>query len=264
MFADVNGIQLYYESAGNGPPVVLVHGLGLSADMWRYQVPALAERYRIITVDTRGHGRTSKPPGPYDMSMYVEDLRQLLDALGIDKAVLIGLSMGGGIVQCFALAHLERLIALGLISTGSDHTDAVRAEFFRNADTVEREGMSPLLESLTPKWFAPASLEQRVADVQRTLQTELANDPKAWAAAARLNGARNWTEQLSRITCPVLYIGGALDRSAPRRAETYPRYLPDVEVHLLPGVGHLLPLEIPDETNKLLLVFLDRVHAARK
>jgi 3-oxoadipate enol-lactonase len=171
--------------------------------------------------------------------------------------------MGGGIVQCFALAHLERLIGLGLISTGSDHTEAVRAEFFRNADNVEREGMSPLLESLTPRWFAPASLEQRTAEVKRTLETELANDPKAWAAAARLNGARNWTEQLGRITCPVLYIGGALDRSAPRRAETYPRYLPDVEVHLLPGVGHLLPLEIPDETNKLLIAFLDRVHAAR-
>jgi pimeloyl-ACP methyl ester carboxylesterase len=119
MFAEVNGIRLYYESAGSGPPVVLVHGLGLSGDMWRYQMPALAERHRVITVDTRGHGRTSKPPGPYEMSMYVEDVRQLLDVLGVDKAVLIGLSMGGGIVQCFGLAHLERLIALGLISTGN-------------------------------------------------------------------------------------------------------------------------------------------------
>jgi pimeloyl-ACP methyl ester carboxylesterase len=262
MFADVNGIRLYYESQGDGRAVVLVHGLGLSSDMWRYQVPALAQRYRVITLDTRGHGQSSKPPGPYDMAMYVEDLRQLLDFLGFEKPVLIGLSMGGGIVQSFALAHLERVLALGLISTGSDHTDAVRAEFFHNADTVEREGMSPLIGSLVPKWFAPASLEHRTAEVERTLQTELANDPRAWAAAARLNGARNWTEQLGRITCPVLYIGGAMDRSAPRRAETYPRYLPDVEVHLVPDVAHLLPLEVPDQVNGLLLRFLDRVYAA--
>ena len=153
MFADVNGIRLYYESQGDGRPVVLVHGLGLSSDMWRYQVPALARRYRVIALDTRGHGDSSKPPGPYDMAMYIEDLRQLLDFLGFEKPVLIGLSMGGGIVQSFALAHLERVLALGLISTGSDHTDAVRAEFFHNADTVEREGMSPLIESLVPKWL---------------------------------------------------------------------------------------------------------------
>jgi 3-oxoadipate enol-lactonase len=264
MFADVNGIRLYYESHGSGPPVVLVHGLGLSSDMWRYQVPALAERYRVIILDTRGHGQSSKPAGPYEMRMYVEDLRALIDLLGFDRPVLIGLSMGGGIVQCFALAHLERVLALGLISTGSDHTDAVREEFFQNAARVEHEGMSPLVESLVPGWFAPASLERRAAEVERTLRTELANDPRAWAAAARLNGMRNWTAELHRITCPVLYIGGALDRSAPRRAETYPRHLPDVEVHLVPDVAHLLPLEVPEQVNELLLRFLDRVHAATK
>src|SRR5215831_8425996 len=165
MFADVNGIRLYYESHGQGQSVVLVHGLGLSSDMWRYQVPALAQRYRVVTIDTRGHGQSGKPPGPYDMAMYVEDMRQLLDVLGFEKPVLIGLSMGGGIVQTFALAHLERVLALGLISTGSDHTDPVRAEFFRNADTVEREGMSPLIESLVPKYFAPDSLHHKATEV---------------------------------------------------------------------------------------------------
>src|SRR5207237_9695089 len=164
MFADVNGIRLYYESQGDGPPVVLVHGLGLSGDMWRYQAPALAQRYRVITLDTRGHGQSSKPPGPYDMAMYVEDMRQLLDFLGFEKPVLIGLSMGGGIVQSFALAHLERVLALGLISTGSDHTDAVRAEFFHNPDTVERGGVSPLIEALVASCIAPGLNEHHAAD----------------------------------------------------------------------------------------------------
>ena len=260
MYANVNGIRVYYESHGTGQPVVLVHGLGLSSDMWHYQVPALAERYRVITIDNRGFGQTSKPKGPYEMAMYVEDLLQLIDFLGFEKPALIGLSMGGGIVQSFALAHLERVLALGLISTGSDHTDSSRARFFSDADTVERDGMSPFIESVVPKYFAPDSLHHKPADVARILKTELANDPAAWAAAARVNGTRNWTQQLSRITCPTLYIGGALDPSAPRRAETYPKYLPDIEVHLLPGVAHLLPLEVPEQVNELLLRFLDRVH----
>ena len=265
MFANVNGIRLYYESHGAGQPVVLVHGLGLSSDMWHYQVPALAERYRVITIDARGFGQTSKPRGPYEMGMYVEDLLQLLNFLGFERTILIGLSMGGGIVQSFALSHLDRVLALGLISTGSDHTDSSRAAFFSNADTVEREGMSPFIESVVPKYFAPDSLHHKATEVARILKTELANDPRAWAAASRVNGTRNWTQQLGRITCPVLYIGGALDPSAPRRAETYPRYLPDVEVHLLPGVAHLLPLEVPEKVNELLLRFLERVHAkARK
>jgi len=260
MFANVNGIRVYYESHGAGQPVVLVHGLGLSSDMWHYQVPALAERYRVITIDTRGFGQTSKPKGPYEMGMYVEDLLQLIDFFGFEKPVLIGLSMGGGIVQSFALAHLDRVLALGLISTGSDHTDSSRASFFSSADTVEREGMSPFIEAVVPKYFGPDSMRNRPSDVARILQTELANDPHAWAAAARVNGTRNWTQQLDRITCPVVYIGGALDPSAPRRAEAYPKYLPDVDVHLLPGVAHLLPLEVPEKVNEVLLRFLDRVH----
>ena len=196
MLANVNGIRLYYEAHGAGQPVVLVHGLGLSSDMWHYQVPALAEQYRVITIDTRGFGQTSKPRGPYEMEMYVEDLLQLLDFLGFGSAVLIGLSMGGGIVQSFALAHPDRVLALGLISTGSDHTDASRATFFSHADTVEREGMSPFIESVVPKYFAPDSLRDKASEVARILQTELANDPSAWAAGARVNGTRNWTQQL--------------------------------------------------------------------
>lgn len=112
MFADLDDIRLYYESHGEGYPVVLVHGLGLSADMWRHQVHALAERYRVISFDNRGHGRSGKPRGSYDMSMFVEDTCKLLDLLELTDAVLIGLSMGGGLAQAFTLKHAERVRAL--------------------------------------------------------------------------------------------------------------------------------------------------------
>jgi len=107
------------------------------------------------------------------------------------------------------------------------------------------------------KWIV---LVLRMAEVRRIEQTFLANDPRAWAASARANGTRNWTDRLGQITCPVLYIGGALDPPAPRQSEIYARHLPEVDVHLLPGVAHLLPLEVPEEVNRLLLSFLDRVY----
>ena len=169
MFADLDDIRLHYESRGEGKPVVLVHGLGLSDDMWHHQVPELAARYRVITFDNRGHGGSEKPKGPYDMSMFVEDTRKLLDFLGLDNPVLIGLSMGGGIVQAFPFAYPARVHALGLISTS---TEATGASFLTRAETAEREGMAEL-ESLVPRRFAPASLEQRSSEVERIKQTLL-------------------------------------------------------------------------------------------
>jgi len=259
MFADLDGIRLCYESRGEGYPVVLIHGLGLSMDMWRYQVPALAEGYRVIIFDNRGHGRSEKPPGPYDMSMFVEDTRKLLDFLELDAVALIGLSMGGGIAQAFTLTHAERVRALGLISASSERSGTSGARFFQNAEIAERDGMAALPETLVPRWFAPASLEERPAEVERIRKTFLTNDPRAWAASARANGTRdNFTDRLGEITCPVLYIGGALDPTAPQQSEIYARRLPEVDVHLLAGVAHLLPLEVPDEVNRLLVGFLSK------
>jgi pimeloyl-ACP methyl ester carboxylesterase len=260
MIADLDDIRLYYESHGEGYPVVLVHGLGLSTDMWQHQVPALAARYRVITFDNRGHGRSDKPPGPYGLAMFVEDTRRLLDFLELKSVVLIGLSMGGGIVQAFTLKHPERVRSLVLISTSSERSPQRGTSFFRNAEIAEREGMGALAAPVVPFWFAPASLEQRTGEVDRIRQTFLANDARAWAASARANGNReSLTPRLGEIACPVLYIGGALDGPAPRQSEIYAAHLPNVEVHLLPGVAHLLCLEVPDQVNTLLLGFLQRI-----
>ncbi len=257
MFVRLDGIRLYYETHGRGQPVVFVHGLGLTADMWRYQIEAIAPSYRIIALDTRGHGRSDKPPGPYTMAMYVQDMLGLLDHLGLKAPVVIGLSMGGGIAQSIALAAPERARALGLISTGSDLQPEIRERLHRNAGLVERDGMGAL-DEVPDAYWAPSSFVERADDVERVRQTIMANDPVAYAAAARANAARDWTARLPEIRCPVIYIGGDGDRSTPRRARVFREGLPDVEVHILPGVSHLLPLEAPEVVNDLLR-FLARV-----
>lgn len=255
-----DGLRLGYESHGEGRPVVLIHGLSGSRQMWKHQVPALTRRFRVITLDLRGHGQSDKPPGPYSVPMFAGDVLGLLDHLGIETAVLVGLSMGGGTVQTFALAYPRRVRALGLISTSSEFIPVVRDRFHEWADVAERDGMAPLAESLVASWLAPGFRERHPEEFELNVRTTLTTDPKAFAASARANAVRNWTAELGRITCPVLFVGGELDAAGPvRNAETYRRHLRDLEMHIIPGVSHLLPLEAPDRFNRILLEFLDRV-----
>ncbi len=257
-----DGNQLYYEEHGAGAPVILIHGLADDHSLWRYQVPALATQYRTIAIDLRGHGASSKPTGPYSVPLFASDVVALLDHLGIDRAVIIGLSMGGGTAQTLALEHPERVVALALLSTSSSFVQATRDRFQSRAAIAEREGMAPVAEGMIERWYTPRFRQVRPDEVERTRATVLANDPFAFAASARANSVREWTERLGEIGCPVLYIGGADDPGDARSsAATFGARLPDVETVILESASHLVPVERPEAVNELLLRFLARVTA---
>jgi 3-oxoadipate enol-lactonase len=259
-FATADGTRLHYWTAGEGAPVLLVHGLSDDHGLWRYQVPALAERYRVITLDVRGHGRSDKPSVPWDVPTLAGDLVALLDELQLDSAVLVGLSMGGGISQTAAIRHPERVRALALLSTSSSFPEATRERFRWRAEVAEREGLEPLVDSMVERWFTPEFRAAHPDQVERARATVLANDPPAFAAACRANAARDWTGELDRIACPVLVLAGAQDPGeATRSAEVFGGRLRDVEVHVIDGTSHLLPIEQPERVNQLLLRFLERL-----
>jgi 3-oxoadipate enol-lactonase len=261
MFATTtDGTRLHFESAGNGAPVVLIHGLSSDHTEWRYVAPALAERYRVISVDVRGHGSSAKPHVPLEVATLADDVVALLDWLQIDKAVLVGLSMGGGISQTTAIRHPERVRALALLSTSSSFPESTRERFRYRAEVAEREGMAPLIDSMVERWFTPEFMAAHPDEVARTREVVLANDPLAFAAACRANAARDWTGDLGRITCPVLVLAGEQDPgSATGSAKTFGERLPDVEVHVVEGASHAVPIERPEVANRLLLAFLDRL-----
>ena len=257
-----DGTRLAYWTEGSGDPVVLVHGLSGSHDLWEHQVPALAERYQVITIDVRGHGESDNPSGPWDVPTLAGDLVALLDHLGLERAVLVGLSMGGGISQTTAILYPERVRALALLSTSSSFPESTRERFRHRAEVAEREGLAKLVESMVVRWFTPEFAAAHPDAVDRERAAVLANDPRSFANSCRANAARDWTGELDRITCPVLVLAGAGDPgSAVGNAEIFGRELRDAEVHVVDGASHLLPIEQPERTNQLLRAFLDRLPA---
>jgi pimeloyl-ACP methyl ester carboxylesterase len=257
-----DGLRLFYEDQGQGEPVVLVHGLRCSHVTWRHQIPVLAERYRVIAPDIRGHGDSDKPAGPYTVDLWISDLVQLLDQLELPRVVLIGHSLGAGLVQAFAFAHQDRLRGMALIATSPERSPRVSENLKKSAEIAQRERRLPPAEATVRarlgKGFAEAHPDEVLIEAR-----SMVSDPLAYAASCLANsGHRSWTARLHEITIPVLYMGGDEDRAdVAANARIYGEHLPDVETHVLPGVGHFVPFEAPDTVNELLLGFLERVHA---
>ncbi len=250
---------LWAAVCGDGPPVVLLHGLADTHELWRHQVRVLATRCTAIAVDLFGHGRSPLPTGTLSTAAMADGVAALVERLGV-APVVVGLSMGGGVAQVLTLHRPELVRALVLVSTGSDFPQGTRERFLARAAVAEREGMAAVVDATVPRWFTPRFVAAHPDEVALTRQTVLANDPMAFAAASRANAVRDWSDRLGEIRCPVLFIGGDEDPADPRRsAEIYQRALPDVRVHILEGVSHLVPIEAPEAFNRLLLEFFDEL-----
>ena len=144
-----NGITQHYVRSGEGPSVVLIHALGLDHRLWQPQIERLANTCQVIAYDVRGHGQSDVPSGPYTLSDFAEDLEGLLDALGVDGAHVVGISMGGMISQAFALAQPQRVRSLVLADTTSEYNQEARRQFAERARIAEERGMSPLIGATT-------------------------------------------------------------------------------------------------------------------
>jgi 3-oxoadipate enol-lactonase len=258
-------LRLWSRQEGSGLPVVLLHGLADTHDLWRHQLSDLAASYRVIAVDLRGHGRSPFPGGEFTLSDLAEDVLRTLDSLGVERAAVVGLSMGGGVAQTLAIEHPQRVVGLGLVSTSSEFPDETRERFVARAAVAERDGMAAVVEATVPRWFTPRFSTLHPEEVERTRRGVLAIDPAAFAAASRANAVRHLTPRLDEIRCPVLFVGGSQDPARPARAlEVYRRTIRDLRAELLDGTSHLVPVEAPDRFNPILLDFLAGLDAQHR
>ena len=251
----------HWESMGNGSNLVLVHGLGLNRHLWRWQAPALAKRYRVITYDLIGHGESGKQPSPHSIDDFVTQLRALVDELGLDGFGLVGFSLGGLIAQAFALAHPAHVRALAILHAAHDRTDAERSAVAARADCAEEHGPKHVVAAALERWFTPGFALQRPDLIAQFRMWIEANDGPSFAAAYRVlaEADSGLAQAIGYIQCPTLVLTGSKDRgNSPQMAQRMAQLIPNAECHILPGLRHMALVEEPQSTLIPLLSFLDR------
>ena len=259
-----NGQELYYELHGEGPPLVLVMGIGYDSSLWTLaQVPALSTQFQVILVDNRDAGRSSKARQPYTIADMADDLAGLLDALGIQRSHLLGLSMGGMIALEFALRHGDRLDRLVLAGTGAaparSAVDPIQIWSWVKANDATGEVFGgQQFVSL----FSTAFLRNHEA-VRDTAELLASNpypmSPEAYGRQADAYRQFDALDRLAAITAPTLVVVGEQDLlTPPWIAREVAEAIPGARFEVIRGDGssHVVPIECPDEFNRLVLDFL--------
>lgn len=255
-----NGIEINYIIVGEGPVVTLSHSLGCNLSMWEEQVKALSRRHRVLAFDTRGHGQSGAPPDRYSLEQMAEDFRGLLAGLGINETHFVGLSMGGMIGQVFALAHPRMVQSLTLCDTTSQYPGDVWPLWEERIKTVEAKGMEPMVEPTLQRWFTAGFRARRKDVIDRVRAMLLGTPPRGYVGCCHAVPKINETARLGEIRCPALVIVGEEDPATPiSMAKTMHASLPAAELAILRSASHLSNMEQPEEFNRVLLRFLDRV-----
>jgi 3-oxoadipate enol-lactonase len=234
-----------------GPPVLLVHALGLDWRMWETVMVALAQGRRVFAYDVRGHGSAAGSPVPFTMDDTAADLVSVLDALGLDRAHVVGLSYGGGIAQTAAVSHPERFASLALLAT----TDDPFTTFEARARSGEVDGMAAQVVPSLTRWFTPAALATDPWGVRYARERVLHGTAVDWAAAWRSFKGLDVKGKLADFAAPTLVLVGEFDASTTSEimAAIHER-IPGSMFEQLPGTPHMQTLEQPD----LVAAALDR------
>jgi 3-oxoadipate enol-lactonase len=260
-----NGIEINYEIEGEGPMVTFSHSLACNLSMWDEQVRALKGRYRVLRFDTRGHGQTSAPAVAYSLDQLADDLKGLLDGLGIRETHFVGLSMGGMIGQVFALKHPAMVQSLVLCDTTSRYPAAAGAIWEDRIKTVGAKGMEPMVQPTLERWFT-APFRTRRPDLMTRVGAMIgATPPAGYIGCCHAIPKINVTDRLKDVRCPALVIVGEDDPGTPvEMARDIHAALPSAELAVLCRASHLSNLEQPEEFNRALGGFLDKLTGRSK
>jgi 3-oxoadipate enol-lactonase len=257
-----NGVQLYYELAGpaEAPVVMLSNSLGTRLEMWDPQMQALTERYRVLRYDSRGHGRSDAPNGPYAIDMLAADALGLLDALDIGRVHFCGLSKGGMVGQVLGAKHGERLISLALCST-SCHMPA-RDLWEERIRAATEQGMAALADGVIERWFTEAFRGEPSIAVDRVRQMILDTPAHGYAGCCAAIRDMDLRELIRGIRVPTLVVVGDKDPATPpKMAEEIQSRIPGARLEVVPDAAHLLNIEQDVVFDAALMSLLDRNRA---
>jgi 3-oxoadipate enol-lactonase len=250
-------LTMHIVEAGSGPAVLLIHGLGWDHSLWNPTIDRLATQYRVIAADTRGHGATDRPDGPYDIGMFAQDYAALADALGLARIAVVGLSQGGMIAQALALLRPDLVGALALISTACKSDPSVRDNMEARIAATEQAGPEAAAHIAAESIFSPAWRAANPAALARFIAWRSAMPVAPLNAAARAVYGFDLSADLPRIAVPTLVVAGDEDAlTRPPGMQMIASLIAGAQLHRIPAAGHMIPVEQPDPLAAILDAFL--------
>jgi 3-oxoadipate enol-lactonase len=256
MFIQLNGVNHHYASIGEGPPIVLVHGLGGTLDVWHGVSQLLALHHHVVAVDLRGHGRTAAGRAQFSIKAWSQDIAALMAALQLPPATVVGHSMGSLIAQHLAVTEPDMVDQLVLVGGISYFEPPDKQAYEQRAKVVEEQGLDEIVDDWLVGALSPRT-HARLPQVTGLLRhLFLSNDPRSYAKASRAM-ARTPAIEREQIGQPTLLLVGDHDRSAPlRMTEQLHRQIPVSRVQVVPSAAHWMTLEHPDVIAAAILQFL--------
>lgn len=257
---NINGVDIAYRFDGpaRGRVVLMSNSLMSNYDMWDWTVPALADRYRVLRYDTRGHGRSGTTPPPYSMNTLGDDAAALLDALDIGAAHFVGLSMGGMIGQQLAARYPEKALSLALCDTASEMPP--RTLWEERLATARAEGIAGLAEGTIKRWFTAPFIQRAPAGIEKVRAMILGTGVEGYIGCACAVRDMVQTTMLLKIRAPTLIMTGRLDPACTvDQATVLNRVIDGSQLIILEDAAHLANIEQPTAFNLALRKFIDRV-----
>jgi len=261
-FIELDGLSLRFELSGKGNrTLVLVHEMGGSLESWDDVAPRLAQSRRILRYDTRGAGMSRKVRGQLGIDTMADDIAALLDALGIaGKVALAGIAVGGAIALHFAARYAERTSAVAAGSPAIGIEADRRAAALERVDRIEAAGMAFAVEDSMRNGYPP-ELRGDIGRFERYRARWLGNDPSSYATIWRMLAGLDMQSELARLRCPVLVIGGSLDRvRTPQLAQAVANNIPGARYIEIP-TGHYMAVQTPELISDCIDDFLTTVGA---
>lgn len=242
------------------PAVVLLHSIATSGAMWTPQLAVWATQFHLIVPDLPGHGATPAQPGPHSMEGYADGVANLLDELGIERAAVVGVSLGGMIAQAFALRHPQRLTALVLAQTSARSSPQVIELWEQRKRAVREQGMRAQVPGTLQRWFTAGFLHTAPLTAQWVAEMIAATSVAGFAAAGEAIQSLDFLERLSVVTTPTLVVAGVEDTAVPPAlAQLICAKLPNARLVQLAGAAHLANIEKPIEFTETIGGFLGEV-----
>ena len=244
---ELSNLTLAYQDYGDGDAIVLLHGFCGSHEYWDEVIPTLSENNRVIVPDLPGHGNSTFPKGNYEIEYMADTVKELMDGLSIEKVTLFGHSLGGYITLAFAEKYEERLAGFSLIHSTA-HPDSEEAKEGRDLsiEKVESEGVSPFIDSLIPKLFAPENLKTHSKQIEKA--KEIGYQTSQEGAIGMLRAMRNRPDRnhvIKNSQLRSLLIAGDKDQVIPSE-KTFSVRKDTVSQALIKGAGHMSMMEKPD------------------